>query len=180
MVIQEIDGHQSSEVDPNKQQTEFSFELKFTEMDVVTTLDHLFDQVFASKPKEKRAAWLKILNAEEYETVEDLRLASDEAWASLQLPLAIKDSLKNALKAPSKPPVPQPLIKSKPVDTRPIAQLDVIVFDISSSMNSKSFDPLNTRLGLAKTLFHSMVLFFFSFVFLLSFRFRLINTLAMN
>jgi hypothetical protein len=35
--------------------------------------------------------------------------------------------------------------------------VDVIVFDISSSMNSKSIDPLNTRLGASKILFHTLV-----------------------
>jgi ubiquitin-conjugating enzyme E2 D/E len=33
----------------------------------------------------------------------------------------------------------------------------MVVFDISSSMKSRSFDPLNNRLGTAKILFHAMV-----------------------
>jgi len=48
-------------------------------------------------------------------------------------------------------------VKPTPVeDTRPITQLDVVVFDISSSMKSRSFDPDNNRLGTAKILFHAM------------------------
>ncbi|KAH3743846.1 Ubiquitin-conjugating enzyme [Pelomyxa schiedti] len=45
-------------------------------------------------------------------------------------------------------------------DTRPLTQIEMVVFDISSSMNSSSFDPTpppKTRLELAKTFFHTMV-----------------------
>jgi len=119
-------------------------------------LSELFKQLFANKPEDKRTAWLNILLNEEYETINDLKAASDEVWNTLPLPLAIKDALKQAVK--NLQPVPSVVVQHpKIIDTRPIVQVDLIVFDISSSMNSKSWDPLNTRLGLAKTLFHTMV-----------------------
>lgn len=132
------------------------------------TLAGLIDSVFASKPTEKvqnvllcltglkRELWLTTLINEEYDTVEALREASDAAWASLPLPLAIKDVLHKAVC--STPAQPEPSAVDAPTkgDTRPLTQLDVIVFDISASMNSKSCDPENTRLGAAKILFHTM------------------------
>jgi hypothetical protein len=96
---------------------------------------------------------------EEYDTVEALSGASDAAWASLPLPLAIKDALHSAICNLSKPlalEAPLSIIAPPQGDTRPLTQLDLIVFDISASMNSKSCDPENTRLGAAKILFHTM------------------------
>lgn len=85
---------------------------------------------------------------------------SDEAWNSLPLPLAIKDTLRatcSALKSQlQNVTVPKPVCQAKPVDTRPLTQviffhewyrlqlflqIEMVVFDISSSMNSHSFDP---------------------------------------
>lgn len=93
---------------------------------------------------------------EEFDTVESLSKCSDAAWAALPLPLAIKDILHDAVSKINTTVEPAEETP-KTGDTRLLTQLDVIVFDISASMTSKSCDPENTRLGAAKILFHTMV-----------------------
>lgn len=120
-----------------------------------TSLSSFFQVIFASKPEEKRTAWLQVFLNEEFETVGDLKKASEETWKALSLPMAVKDTIRQALAKPV--PVSAPAPAPKTEDTRPITQIDVVVFDVSSSMKSKSFDPLNTRAGCAKIFFHTMV-----------------------
>jgi ubiquitin-protein ligase len=113
------------------------------------------DDLFPTKPIDKREAWAQVFLNEEYETVSDLKRASEDAWSQIKLPLATKDVIRQELKKLN----PVEHVKSLPVvtDNRPLTQLDMVVFDISSSMKSRSFDPDNNRLGSAKILFHAMV-----------------------
>eukprot|EP01123_Difflugia_compressa_P000239 TRINITY_DN10331_c0_g1_i1.p1 TRINITY_DN10331_c0_g1~~TRINITY_DN10331_c0_g1_i1.p1 ORF type:complete len:542 (+),score=96.15 TRINITY_DN10331_c0_g1_i1:31-1656(+) len=151
-----------------------------------TPLSDLIENTFTNKPADKRQAWLKVLLDEEFETVGDLIHATDQAWSSLQLPIAIRDTLRRtitsstatiattAASTSTATTTTTPTSTSTTtttatttsgshdhtrglIDTRPLTQIDVVAFDVSSSMRSKSFDPDNSRLGSAKILFHTMV-----------------------
>eukprot|EP00727_Mastigamoeba_balamuthi_P005073 m51a1_g14564 hypothetical protein (515) ;mRNA; f:1047700-1049299 len=125
--------------------------------------EEFMGRVFPSKPAEKRRSWLDALLAEEFETVGDLRTASDDAWHSLTLPVAVRDTLRRHVTqtetAPASAESPCAAAAREPagVDRRKITQIDVVVFDVSSSMNARSFDPdpERTRLSVAKVLFHT-------------------------
>jgi serine/threonine protein kinase len=56
----------------------------------------LFKTLFPAKEAKKREAWLKILLAEEFESLDDLAALDDSGWNSVALPLAIKTELRTA------------------------------------------------------------------------------------
>eukprot|EP01125_Pyxidicula_operculata_P002063 TRINITY_DN12018_c0_g1_i1.p1 TRINITY_DN12018_c0_g1~~TRINITY_DN12018_c0_g1_i1.p1 ORF type:complete len:529 (-),score=107.78 TRINITY_DN12018_c0_g1_i1:228-1814(-) len=119
------------------------------------SLANFFATLFPNKSVEKRNEWIEKLANEEFESVSDL--ISNDAWTKIGLPLFVMGTLTTEIdKLKAQPVVKQPQTSTY-VDTRPITQIDMVVFDISSSMNSRSWDPLNTRLGVAKILFHTMV-----------------------
>ena len=56
----------------------------------------LFETLFPAKEAKKREAWLRILLAEEFESLDDLAALDDAGWNSVALPLAIKTELRTA------------------------------------------------------------------------------------
>ena len=56
----------------------------------------LFETLFPAKEAKKREAWLTILLAEEFESLDDLAALDDAGWNSVALPLAIKTELRTA------------------------------------------------------------------------------------
>eukprot|EP00727_Mastigamoeba_balamuthi_P014120 m51a1_g9330 hypothetical protein (509) ;mRNA; f:15770-17490 len=124
----------------------------------------LMARVFPDKEDEKKVAWLDVLRREEFCTVADLRAASDDTWKAVALPLAVKDALRRAVapqQAPAAPAAAAAAAAAAPEAPigagRPIAQIDVIAFDVSGSMKSASFEGDKTRAEMGKILFNAMI-----------------------
>eukprot|EP00808_Paulinella_micropora_P022576 g59948.t1 len=147
--------------------------MSMTEQEVTESLLASF---LPNKAPEKISKWCQYLHSQECDTMQTLADLSDAGWASLDLPIAVKDTLR-ARVCPSPTASPQPAISPQPTATPQSAlttfpasvtpqqpeqplltQLDCIVMDISSSMKAKSaIDPLKTREDMSKLLFHTMV-----------------------
>ena len=112
--------------------------------------------VLPSKSSEKRASWLASLHAAEFEAISELAQLDDDGWQTLGLPLAIQLALKTAVQSSTTSSAPT-LIPSSVVET-PLAEVDVVVLDISRSMRARShMDPDKTREDVSKLLFHLIV-----------------------
>jgi len=116
--------------------------------------DTLMTALFPDKDAEKRVKWLKVLTDHEFSSVADLRLLKEAEWAQIDIPLAVKVKFQSYLAATVTPA--QAFLSQAP--PAPIAALDVVVMDVSSSMKAMTaIDPLKTREDLSKVVFHVFV-----------------------
>lgn len=116
--------------------------------------------LFPKKPLAKRQAWLQVLIDNEFETTNDLRSLDGSAWDSLDLPLAIKSTIRQSLakaETQTEPTIGHHRVASSlPEDA--VVQVDCIVMDISGSMRARSaIDQDKTREDVSKMLFHTLV-----------------------
>jgi len=141
----------------------------------------LMAALFPQKPDDKRAQWLKVLVDNEFEYLSELRGLGDAEWNQIDLPLAVKCTIKKAAQQPSDEPdltstSTEPITSdgiAPPVDTLEaepkeeeeeeeeddvVSQVDCVVIDISGSMRARSsLDPDKTREDVSKMLFHTLV-----------------------
>ncbi|KAK3249197.1 hypothetical protein CYMTET_41365 [Cymbomonas tetramitiformis] len=120
--------------------------------------------LFPQKPLAKRQAWLQVLIDNEFETTNELRALDGSAWESLDLPLAIKSTIRQSLTKPetqTEPTVATPLDQPRTASSLAedaVVQVDCIVMDISGSMRARSaIDQDKTREDVSKMLFHTLV-----------------------
>ena len=54
--------------------------------------------LFPTKAEPKRSQWLAVLLDNEFETLDDLKALDEQGWQALALPIAVKSTLRQALK----------------------------------------------------------------------------------
>ena len=105
------------------------------------------------KPIDKIQTWLQVLRDNEFILISDLKMLDENSWDKLNIPLAVKLSLKKLLAETE--------LSNKNIQPKvepQITQIDCIIVDISSSMRSRSvLDKDKTREDVSKILFHTMV-----------------------
>lgn len=111
--------------------------------------------VFPNKDISKLRQWMNILQQNDFENVDELKLLTDSDWDKLNLPLACVLTIKNVLRN-GDTTLPSPLTTSEPLP--PVSQIDIVVLDISFSMQARStIDVDKTREDVSKMLFHTLV-----------------------
>eukprot|EP01038_Epipyxis_sp_PR26KG_P013557 gene13557-18193_t len=118
--------------------------------------------IFSSKPVEKVNTWIKVLQAEEFEKVQDLLELDNNIWDKLPLALAVKSCIQsNLTKLDSKISELQTSDQAVTINSPRrsiISQVDCIVMDISGSMKARSkIDVDKTREDVSKMLFHTLI-----------------------
>jgi ubiquitin-protein ligase len=114
--------------------------------------------VFPTKTEEKRKAWLSYLLSNEFEMIDDLKRLDESGWGSLSLPIGVKAALKQYVSAWQ--PKSETIVALEDIHASlpEVSQVDCIVIDISSSMQSRStLDVDKTREDVSKMLFHTLV-----------------------
>jgi ubiquitin-conjugating enzyme E2 D/E len=110
----------------------------------------LLEELFPSKDATKRALWLQTLVEAEFDLLDQLKDLGEQDWDKLKLPLAVKLKLRAAASKSA--------VTGVAPSQRPVAQIDVIVIDVSGSMRASStLDQLKTREDVSKILFHTLV-----------------------
>ena len=71
-------------------------------MEPSNTIIFLINELFKTKPKEKRENWIDAFNNEEYYTTEELLQANEETWKKFNLPDLIVTDIKEAIRPKSK------------------------------------------------------------------------------
>jgi ubiquitin-conjugating enzyme E2 D/E len=116
----------------------------------------LLAAMFPAKDAAKRAAWLQTLLDAEFEALNQLKDLREQDWDRLELPLAVKLALRMAASKSAEAEAETIVAPSPP--RPPVAQIDIIVIDVSGSMRaSSSLDQLKTREDASKILFHTLV-----------------------
>ena len=132
---------------------QFELDSDWIRPETETTLSlSFFQELFPEKSIERLQQWCDILTENEFHTVLDLKIIDEASWEKLNLPLAVKLTLKRAIcdHISSKNKINNEMSK--------LSQIDCIIIDISSSMRSRSnLDKDKTREDVSKILFHTMV-----------------------
>jgi len=138
-------------------------------------------RIFPSKACDKLNVWLNVLQENEFESIDDLRMMGSADWDKLPLPLSVKVTIQKHIVPCQQPDEDECKIQKEDstlteedqlgtVEAEPeflTEQIDIVVMDISGSMKSRSsLDNIDTGIGtgnvktredMSKVLFHTMM-----------------------